>query len=347
MPDPGERTYEHGNHAVVRMSRLLTELDEAINGRHKWVRHGSCGTTYEVATMVEDEQTDGAEKMCCRSCEDESPGSGYGFHPAPNGPSATEVTGGRSYATIAHAFLRGEGPQLSALEFRLVLALAAYEGTHASGWPKIEDLAQAVQVKKLDTVTKAIRRLVERGLVERWRPSRRGPNHYSVRPLLRGDFDGQDASPPPAVLSDAMESETPRRAGRLTRPRHPAARGVSDTPPRGVSEVAVEEEATRNPEEASSLREGRDCARPPEHAREQEETTTPKRRTAKPRIEGDDEAQRWTAEHVQAMSDAEVRRYGGPTARNLSIETIRGLLLAAAQADDDSGTRVRAPRAMA
>ncbi|MGH2714208.1 MAG: MarR family transcriptional regulator, partial [Thermoleophilaceae bacterium] len=96
-----------------------------------------------------------------------------------------ERTGGRPYVPVACALLRGEGPRLDPVEFRLAMALAGFQGDRDDCYPSRAELATAARVKA-PTVSAAVNRLVDRGLVARWRPSRRGRNHYDVRPLLRG-----------------------------------------------------------------------------------------------------------------------------------------------------------------
>jgi hypothetical protein len=142
---------------------LLTYPEDAPPGTTH-IRHARCRTTYALDDVLaeDSELGDGAGKFVCRRCEDDQPGSGYGFHTAKR-PKAFEMTGGRLFTPIAHELLRGKGPELDNIEFRVLMALASFQGDKTECWPEIPQLADAAQIKKSLTVSKALDRLAGAG----------------------------------------------------------------------------------------------------------------------------------------------------------------------------------------
>src|SRR4051812_32393855 len=164
----------------------------------KWARHVGCGTTYPVDDF-DDLLDSRAGKLCCQSCEQNELGSGYGFVAA-KAPKVDERTGGQSWQPVPCWLLRGDGPELDPLEFTLLLRLWGYQGAHRSAKPHIDTLADGVGRGERQ-VQRVLERLVERGLVERWRPSPRGGYRYDVSAFVAGARSAAStpSTPPPGL----------------------------------------------------------------------------------------------------------------------------------------------------
>jgi hypothetical protein len=119
----------------------------------------------------------------CPCCGDDSTGAGHGAFLAYLYPSQ-EVRVPEHWAPVPDWLMRAGSP-LDLVERCLVLALWSYENGSQTGeaYPKIERLAADVGRSEAQ-VKRVLASLVDRDVVERWRPSRRERNHYSVRPFI-------------------------------------------------------------------------------------------------------------------------------------------------------------------
>lgn len=168
---------------------LLTHRDDVPDDVTR-VRHARCGRTFSV----DDVENDGADKLLCQACEDESAGTGYGFIGLRR-LSATERAGGMPYGPLPWWFARGERIALNPLEFRLIMALWGFQGQHDEARPTVATLA-ALCGRGERHVGRVLDSLTERGLLHRWRPSLRQAYRYDVGPLIRGEVDADTAASP-------------------------------------------------------------------------------------------------------------------------------------------------------
>ncbi|WCB95509.1 hypothetical protein DSM104299_04257 [Baekduia alba] len=151
------------------------------------VKHARCGAVFTIAEVDDDisPAQDGSGKLLCERCESERAGAGYGFMPVRR-RSALERAGGKPYGPLPWWFARGEGLHLSPTEFRLVVALWGFQGEHEEARPTLATLA-ALCERGERHVGRVLDSLVERGLILRWRRSRRQAYRYDVGPLVRGE----------------------------------------------------------------------------------------------------------------------------------------------------------------
>lgn len=157
----------------------LNDLPEAT----RWIRHSPCGVLYDLAQGGLALDDDGCGKLCCEVCGD-GVGSGYGGFILAH-PGAQESTGGHPYAPVPMWLLRGEGPALTPVEFRVVLAIWSHEFGKSYGWPTLETLSRET-ASGVSTIKRALALLEGRGLVTRRRSAGRRATRYSVAELLRG-----------------------------------------------------------------------------------------------------------------------------------------------------------------
>jgi hypothetical protein len=108
------------------------------------------------------------------------------------------------WGALPYAFAKGHNypaADLTDLQFRLVIALWAYQGGAEDGWPSMETLTVDVgrSLDKYGRANQAVRRalteLADAGYVERSRKSRRDSYRYNITPLVHGEFESVFADP--------------------------------------------------------------------------------------------------------------------------------------------------------